>query len=308
MTNGGKYLDTDGNQIHAHGGWMLEHEGFVYWYGEDRRDNHYVAVYRSRDMRNWEFRGHIISDDTKVELANPEWNPRLTNVKDGKTCKVNIERPKVLFCKKTGKFVLWAHWENGCDYLDASACIATSDYPDRDFVYNGSFRPFGEMSRDCTLHVDAEGTAWFVSASNDNKDLHVYRLADDLMSATEWSKTLFKGEYREAPAIFVRDGRTYLLSSYCTGWNPNQGKWTVADSITGDWAELKNFGDETTYRSQPTFVWQSGNRYWYFADRWDPQDYFNSSYVVLEIEFDADGAPYIVWKDEMAVPPAVDKA
>ena len=53
---GQEWLDTDGRPIHAHGGWMLDHGGYTYWYGEDRRDNHYVAVYRSADRKNWEFR------------------------------------------------------------------------------------------------------------------------------------------------------------------------------------------------------------------------------------------------------------
>jgi len=43
MINGKPYLDTDGNPIHAHGGWMLDHGGYTYWYGEDRRENHYVS-------------------------------------------------------------------------------------------------------------------------------------------------------------------------------------------------------------------------------------------------------------------------
>ncbi|MBQ3590823.1 MAG: hypothetical protein II979_02695 [Clostridia bacterium] len=39
MKNGTPYLDIDGNGIHAHGGYILQHEGWYYWYGEDRRDN-----------------------------------------------------------------------------------------------------------------------------------------------------------------------------------------------------------------------------------------------------------------------------
>ena len=33
-----------GNPIHAHGGYMIFHEGYYYWYSEDRRDNFYVQL------------------------------------------------------------------------------------------------------------------------------------------------------------------------------------------------------------------------------------------------------------------------
>ena len=33
MKNGVKLYDTDGNEIHAHGGHMLFHDGYYYWYG-----------------------------------------------------------------------------------------------------------------------------------------------------------------------------------------------------------------------------------------------------------------------------------
>ena len=60
--NGTLWNDIDGNPIHAHGGWMLSYGGYFYWYGEDRRENYYVSCYRSKDLRNWEFRNHIRDD------------------------------------------------------------------------------------------------------------------------------------------------------------------------------------------------------------------------------------------------------
>ena len=36
--------------------------------------------------------------------------------------KVNLERPKVLYNKKTNKFVMWVYFENGKDYHYAAAC------------------------------------------------------------------------------------------------------------------------------------------------------------------------------------------
>ena len=305
MKNGQPFPDINGDPIHAHGGWMLDHGGYVYWYGEDRRENWYVSVYRSPadDMKNWELRGHILTTDTPYEATSARFDPRLSWEKDGRNRKVNIERPKVLYNEKTKKFVLWAHYENGENYLEARACVASSDYPDRDFVWHGSFNPFGEMSRDCTVHVDSAGDAYFVSASRDNADLHVYRLTEDYLNVDEWVKSLYCHEFREAPALFEKDGRTYMISSYCTGWAPNQGKWCSADSVTGRWGLLRNFGDSTTFGSQAAFVRKQGDRYWYVGDRWmgGGPKYFESTYVALEIRFDGEGNPYIEYTDEPAL-------
>ena len=297
MINGMPFSDTAGNPIHAHGGWMLRHNGYVYWYGEDRRENHFVSCYRSADMKSWEFRGHILSADSPTAATSARFDLDLTKNKH----KVNIERPKVLYNALTKKFVLWAHFENGANYLDARACIATSDTPDGEFTYHGSFNPFGEMSRDCTVHTDAQGDAYFISASRDNADLHIYRLTADYLNVDEWVKTLYCHEYREAPALFVHKGKTFMLSSYCTGWLPNQGKWCSTDAITGRWGLLSNFGDDTTFHSQPAFVWEWEGKLWYIGDRWCAEDYFRSTYVALEIQFDEEGNPFIQYTDQPAL-------
>ena len=214
--------------------------------------------------------------------------------------KINVERPKVLYCEKTGKYVMWAHYENGKNYLDAAALIATCDTPDGDFVYHGAFNPYGEMSRDCTLFKDEDGTAYFISASRDNADLHIYTLQEDYLNVSRMVNNIYSGEFREAPAVYKKDGRYYMLSSWCTGWAPNQGKWSVADKMDGEWSVLRDFGDELTYRSQPAFVLQKDGRDIYIGDRWegDGDKYFTSTYIVLDIKYDADGNPYIDWDEE----------
>ena len=291
IENGKPIRDTAGEPVHAHGGCILEADGFWYWYGEDRRGDCYAACYRSQDLKNWERRGAILTADTPCAPGTALRRP------DGG--KVNIERPKVLYSPKTKQYVLWAHYENGLDYHDAAACVAVSDKPDTGFVCRSIFRPLGNMSRDCTLFRDADGTVYFASASRDNADLKLYRLTDDLLSIQEEAATLFPGEYREAPAFFFRDGQYYLLSSHCTGWAPNQGGFSRADKMDGVWSAIRDFGDETTYRSQPAFVLQLEDRYLYFGDRWmgGGDAYFTSTYVILEIRFREDGSPYIEYTD-----------
>lgn len=316
--NGQTWLDTDHNPIHAHGGHMLHHGEYWYWYGEDRRDDSYVSCYRSKDLHTWEFRGTVLSmtspvapmrirSDLTLRRSGIDPNAEISdglNVIPAERGKVNIERPKVLYCKQTGQFVMWAHYENGQNYTAASACIATSDTPDGEFTYRGSFNPFGNMSRDCTLFLDDNGDAYFLSSARNNADMKIYRLTADYMNVDEEVRTLFQGEHREAPAVFKRNGKYILLTSMCTGWLPNQSGYAISDRMDGRWTIIENFGDKTTFDSQPAFVIPlDDGRYIYFADRWQGRGdaYFDSTYVALEILFTDDGLPYIEYSAESAI-------
>lgn len=304
LKNGTIWKDTDGNDIHAHGGHILFHEGYYYWYGEDRRDDIFVSVYRSKDLVNWEFRNHVLTTESETERYRV-WT--FTNLKSiniyGKFAKVNLERPKVLYNELTKQFVMWMHYENGSNYQESRCAVATCDTPDGDFIYRGSFRPYDYMSRDCTLFKDDDGTAYFVSSTRGNADLNVYRLTPDYMNMHKLANIIYHGESREAPAFFKKDGRYYILTSGCTGWLPNQGKVGWCESMEGLWSLLEDFGDETTFNSQPAFVLpvekDGKTLYYYWADRWGKtnEEYFTSSYVVLPIQFREDGTPFIEYTD-----------
>ncbi|KAB8157065.1 beta-xylosidase, partial [Streptomyces sp. 3MP-14] len=53
VPNGTQFTDTAGNPLHAHGGGILEVDGYYYWFGENRHDDNngfrYVSAYRSTD-------------------------------------------------------------------------------------------------------------------------------------------------------------------------------------------------------------------------------------------------------------------
>ena len=303
LINGTVWKDTNGNAIHAHGGHMLYHDGWYYWYGEDRSENYYVNCYRSKDLMNWEFRGHVLTtesetralsygyDLTLIREPNKYYGVRHELCIDGEDTysKVNIERPKVLYNAKTKKFVMWAHFENGINYDCARAAVAVCDTPDGEFTYCGSFNPLGNMSRDCTLFQDDDGTAYFISSANENEDTHIYRLSEDYLSVEKLVNRLFIGELREAPVVFKRNGRYYIFNSYCSGWEPNQCKYSTATAIDGQWEPLRDCANDTTYNTQPAFVVKvqgiNGDLFLYMGDRWSGSEYFSSSYVMLPLEF-----------------------
>lgn len=138
----------------------------------------------------------------------------------------------MLFCVATGKFVLWAHVDSP-DYKKASCGIAVGDSPTGPFTYRGSFRPHGEDARDMTVFQDRDGSAYLLNSSEWNTTLHISRLTDDYLTVADGPVRTFEGRYREAPAIFRAGDRYFLVTSGCTGWNPNPAEYAVAASVTG---------------------------------------------------------------------------
>ena len=323
MKNGELWYDTGGNIIHAHGGWILKVDDYYYWYGEDRTEMNFVSCYRTKDFKNFEFRNHVFTANSPVkpsylrsvnlslrtEETDDNPNNQLRRRDENGLVIANIERPKVLYCKATGKYVMWMHYENGINYSSACCAVASCDTPDGDFVYHGSFNPFGNESRDCTVY-EADGDAFFVSSGRGNRDLFVYRLAEDYRSVEDTIKILFQNQLREAPAFFQKDGQHYVLTSGCTGWRPNQGGAAVTREgrIDGRWSLISDFGDDTTFYSQMSFVLpveeKGKTEYYYFGDRWGGKGelYFESTYVVLKIKFDENNMPYIEYTEDAQLP------
>lgn len=293
IQNGIQFKDTSGNVIHAHGGGVIKVGSYYYWFGENRNaDGTFKAVscYRSTDLKTWEFRNDVLTLNSATEL----------NVS-------NIERPKVIYNSSTGQFVLWMHWENGVDYGQARTAVAYSSTVDGNYTYQGSFRPLGYDSRDMTVYND-NGTAYLISATRVNADLNIYKLSADFKSVDSLVATLWVGQYREAPAMFKRNGVYFLVTSGATGWDPNQGKYATATSITGTWSGLTNFGDGTTFDSQSAYVLpvegSSSTSYLYMGDRWAGAwsgKVMESRYVWLPLTFPSNTSLSMSWGSNVTI-------
>lgn len=131
---GALWRDNKDVHINAHGGGILPMDGVYYWYGEHkiagRRGNSAqvgVHVYSSRGLLSWKDEGVCfkVSEDPASEVVRGSI----------------IERPKVIFNKKTGKFVMWFHLELfGQGYKAARVGVAVAAAPQGPFEYRGSFR------------------------------------------------------------------------------------------------------------------------------------------------------------------------
>ncbi|GGZ32052.1 RICIN domain-containing protein [Streptomyces poonensis] len=295
ITNGTQFTDVSGNPVHAHGGGIIKVGAYYYWFGEHRNDDNtfrYVDAYRSTDLKNWEFRNHVLTQATDPELAV-----------------ANIERPKVMYNAATGKFVMWMHKENGTDYGEARAAVAVSDTVDGNYTWRGSFRPLGQhMSRDITVFVDTDGTGYMVSAARENYDLHIYRLTADYTGVAALVADPWHGGHREAPALFKRNGVYFMLTSGATGWNPNQQQYATATSLAGPWTAMTNVGDSTAYGSQTAWVLpvqgSSSTSHLYLGDRWGNSfggRVNDSRYVWLPLTFPTSTTLSMSWTPEITV-------
>lgn len=305
IPNGAQFFDTSGNAVHAHGGGILKVDAYYYWFGENRTSDgkfYAVSCYRSTDLKQWEFRKHVLTQRSHSELTV-----------------ANIERPKVIYNASTGKYVMWMHKENGVDYKEARAAVAVGDRVDGNYTYVGSFRPYqeqgvidhgkpGYMSRDCTLFADPDGSAYFISAANENQDLHVYQLSADYLSVASLVTKLWVGQSREAPGMFKRHGYYFLITSGCTGWKPNQQKYAYSASIASGWSDLYDLGDSTTYDSQNAYdlviQGSSTTSYLYMGDRWAGAwggKVNESHYVWLPLRFASDTSMTMPWTPEVTI-------
>ncbi len=305
LVNGVQWAALDGKPIQAHGGGIIKVGDHYYWFGENRNSDgtfYAVSCYRSADLVRWEFRHDVLTANSGAGLKP-----------------ANIERPKVIYNASTGKYVMWMHWENGSDYGEARAATASCNSVDGDYTYHGSARPLvnsgvtdhdkpGYMSRDCTAFVDSDGKGYFLSSTNENYDLNLYRLSSDYLTIDALAATLFKGGHREAPALWKRNNVYFLLTSGATGWNPNQAQYATSTSLTSGWSAWSKVGDGTTFYSQSTFVLPiegaSGTGYLYLGDRWagawsSPVN--DSSYVWLPITFPSATSMSMSWNNTVTI-------
>jgi hypothetical protein len=328
------WLDTDGRPINAHGGGILYFQGVYYWYGEfksgktflpdsnkswggTRVDTIGVSCYSSTNLYDWKNEGIVlpaVANDPQSDLS---------------TGKV-LERPKVVYNQETKQFVMWMHIDSA-DYAAARSGVAVSDKPSGPFKYLGSFRPNagawpenysasdkktddaaslardfedGQMARDMTVFVDDNGKAYLFYSSEGNPTMHVSLLTDDYLRPANKYNRIFIGRSMEAPTVFKRDGKYYLIASGCTAWAPNSARLAVADNILGPWTELGNpcAGPDAdkTFHSQSTFVLPvqgQKDAFIFMADRWKQWDLPDSRYVWLPVEFNEDGQPVLHWYD-----------
>jgi hypothetical protein len=297
FTPGAAWKDTAGANINAHGCCVVWHDGAYYWFGETRSGSKWAGIrcYKSTDLYNWQPLGYALS---------PSGSRRedMQDISDGRL----LERPKIVYNPNTGKWILYAHWENGSGYGEARVCVAVADQVQGPYSFVKTFQPNGKSSRDQTLFADGD-VAYHVS-NTAFTDMHIIRLKSDFLSEDSINgqpteTIVFKGKKFEAFAIF-RAGDTYHgLFSLSDGWNPTPGQTGYAFDMLGEWMQGGNFaidsGQNQSYQSQSAYVLKvhgKENAYIYMGDRWAPGNVESSTYVWLPLSMRS-GYPAVRWRD-----------
>ena len=352
---GAQWCDTGGNLIQAHGGQIQRMpvpdaageliEKYV-WVGEDKWSGHLgnsVGVYTSDDLYHWDFGGDALravssrdaldTDPYFTELYAGYDAAQLDEVYAVLGADKVIERPKMLYNEKTGKYVIWFHSDGFTEKTDYNmydvgmAGVATGDSPFGPFKLIGRYRlnecPPGQIdcyptsrgeARDMNLFKDDDGTAYIVYTSENNKTLYISKLNDEYtyLSADPAEAVygedyirLFPGSMREAPVLIRADGRYYLMSSSTTGWMSNQARVWSSDSIFGKWQNDGNpcMGEaaNVTFDTQSTSLFRTVSGQWiYCGDRWNGAELHDSRYVWLPVEFEGSRLT-IRWKSQWSV-------
>lgn len=272
------WLDTNGKPIQAHGFSVFysEKDGVYYWYGENKEKTrggpfnkvwHWgVRCYSSKDLYNWEDKGLIIPpqpDDLNSPL-HPTYQ---------------MDRPHILYCEKTGKYVAWLKIMCGTTSQFMSVMQADDFLGPYEFVHK-IYKPLDMDTGDFALAVDDETKKAYFIFDRPHFEVVTATLSDDYTEVTgEYSEhyiDLFPPFSREAPAYFRHNGRHYLITSGTSGYYPNPSQVCVFDDWHGEYTDLGDpcVGDTdgTSFYGQFTCVLNipGTDKTIAMADRWKP--------------------------------------
>ena len=347
ITPGEVWPDDKGEHINAHGGGVIYHEGTYYWYGENRPARGFttevgVGVYSSKDLMNWknegvalavsETKGDVIERGCIMERPKVVYNP--TTKKFVMLFHLELkgrgyEAARVGFAMSdtpTGPFEFIrslrpnaGKWPKDFTKRDIKRAMALDEAKYKEWwtpewrraVDQGLLLkrdlPGGQMSRDMTVFVDDDGTAYHIHSAEENLTLNIAELTPDYLDYTGRYIRLAPGGHNEAPTIFKRDGVYWMITSGCTGWDPNEARMFRAESMWGPWEQLPSpfRGEDAnkSFHTQGTYIFkiEGNDQYIFMADRWIPRSLKNSRHIWLPIEYDTDGTPLLFWKDSWTI-------
>jgi len=190
-----------------------------------------------------------------------------------------MDRPHIIYNKKTKKFVCWLKIMNR-DGSQTETILTADDILGPYTKVREGLKPLNMSAGDFDLAVAPDGKAYYYFERVHSETICA-DLTPDYTDVTGYYSTHFPHPYppyvREATAHFCRKGKHYLITSGTTGYLPNPSEIAVADTWHGPYTVLGNPhpGDEsrTSYHSQISSVFKvEGKKDLYIAvaDRWVP--------------------------------------
>ncbi|MBW3079201.1 family 43 glycosylhydrolase [Bifidobacterium simiiventris] len=294
-TRFGSFLPTDtaGSVAQLHGIGVQRFGDTWCAYGENKANGNLfqgVCCYTTQDFVHWMSHGIVfeVQEDGSALAAD-----RIG------------ERPKVLHCPTTGKYVMYIHAETP-DYMYAHIGVAVADNPLGPFTFQTTITWRGYLSRDIGVFQDDDGSGYIMSEDRDH-GTHIYRLSDDYLTIVEDVACERANDYPyglESPTIVKKDGLYYWFGSKLTGWFTNDNMYSTAPDLHGPWSEWRTFAPlgTQTFDSQVDIVipldddQYHSDRFLFIGDRWYKNDLGNSPIVQLPITI-ADGTASMVWDE-----------
>jgi hypothetical protein len=288
---GKDWMDVDGKKIDCHAGNIIYEAATktYYWFGEHRGSPSGVSCYSSKDLYNWKNEG-IALDKTKT-----------AELKSG-----IIERPKVAYNAKTKKYVMWFHYDNN-NYGLAHQGVAVCDSAKGPYTLKDHFQPNGHQSRDIGMFSDEDGKTYIGYAANSssgiNSEVRMVELSEDYLTVT--TNDVITGAHCEGPAVLKWNGKYYLLTSLCSGWDPNEASYYTCSKVAGSYTKIGSpcipTSEKKTFNSQPSSIFKVpgySNGFIYIGDRWNGGGSTSSQNVFLPINMTSDGKMELKWYDE----------
>lgn len=276
---GQPWLDTKGERIQAHGGAVYYENGTYYWYGENKTYTDGcngiwtwgLKVYSSKDLYNWDDLGYLIP-------------PVLNDPNNAFFPTKRVDRPHILKCPKTGKYVCWIKLsgpEAAFTIWQADALLGPYE------MIENLYNPGGHKAGDFDLSADEKTGNAYLYFDADHKSMLCMSLTEDFLHADkEISHSYFNMTppfTREAPALFEAKGRKYMITSGMTGYVPNRSDSAVANNWEEEYKSLGNphEADDTnaSFNSQISKIFKVEGKddcFIAMADRWLPNYHVDS--------------------------------
>lgn len=276
---GQPWLDTKGERIQAHGGAVFYENGNYYWYGEnktytDGKNGIWtwgLKVYVSKDLYNWDDLGYLIP-------------PVLNDPGSALFPTKRVDRPHILKCPKTEKYVCWIKLsgpEAAFTIWQADALLGPYEMVEN--LYN----PGGHKAGDFDMIADIDTGKGYLYFDADHRSMLCMSLSEDYLHADSEIAANYPGMTppftREAPALFEAAGKKYMLTSGMTGYVPNKSDSALAASWEDVFVSLGdphvNDSTSASFNSQISKIFRvegKENCFIAMADRWLPDYHVDS--------------------------------
>lgn len=305
---GERWLDTNGKPIQAHSPQIIEKDGVYYWYGENKEyttvgSNVWtwgIRAYRSTDFYNWEDLGLIIQPDT-IDVLSPLHFSQ------------TLDRPHILYNKKTGK---WVCWIKSMD-TDGYFVILQADRFEGPYILVKRLKPEGYGVGDFDLYEDPVMHKAYVWFERPHWELICAELTDDYLGTNGIYSEHFIGLRppftREAPSHFTYRGRHYMFTSGTTGYVPNPSRVCVFDDYHGVYTDLgcphlsDQFNDSFGSQISAVVKIPGKNLYVALADRWLPGLVETDIPVRIAKDFERRYSEHKPFEKDFSVPKTRDK-